>query len=140
MASKELSGEDKFLVRVGDEARYLKSFDGSCIEVTDTPSYALHCSYVQADVWCRRLQKRGFPRSVVCNLFGQMMTAGMVKAELQAISVEAQQKKNLPQTWADLNKISGAECVRRSKTEPGFNEAAERISKTPRPAPKPRLV
>ena len=139
MAAKELNGEDKFLVRVGDGGQYLKSFDGTNVEVTSVPSFALHCSYVQADQWCRRLQKRGFPRSVVANLFGQMMTAGMVKVELQLISEQARQS-NLPQTWADLNRISAAECQERSRKEPGFKEAVERIAATPRPAPKARAV
>jgi hypothetical protein len=140
MVIKEMNGEDKFLVRITDPPRpqYLKEFDGQYITSTETPSYALHCSYVEADQWCRRLRKNHYPQSVVANLFGQMMTAGMVKVELQAISL-AVENPSLPRAWGDLDKIPAAECVRRRRSQLGFREAEDRIYETPRPAPKSRL-
>ena len=135
MVIKEMNGEDKFIVRVGDDPRYFKSFDGLNIEVTDVPSYAEHLTYVQADQWCRRLQKRGFPRSVTCNLFGQMMSAEMVKAELR---VMATHMAPLPTTHKELDAIPIAEQRRRYGADPDFAKRWEELEAQPRVPAKSR--
>ena len=138
MAIKQMTSEDRFLVGVG-EGQYVQSFDGVSVEVTSAPSAAAHFTYAEADGWARRLQKRGFPRSVVANLFGQPMTAGMVKAELQAMVTEAA-GQSLPTTIEDLDAIPTSEQRHRYRTDPAFAQRFDELSAQPRQPRKARLT
>jgi hypothetical protein len=98
-----MKGEEKFLVRVSDD-RFLKGADGSCIDVTDTPSFSLHLSYLRADQWCQRLRRRGFPQAVVTDHTGTVMTYERVKAELR--TTQADKADPLPTVTKGIGKDS----------------------------------
>jgi hypothetical protein len=113
----DMNGEEKFLVRVSDD-RFLKGADGSCIDVTDTPSFAVHLSYARADQWCQRLRKHGFPGCIVTDHTGAVMTYERLKAELHAIQTKAADP--LPTSRKELARIPADDQRRRYRTDPAF--------------------
>jgi hypothetical protein len=119
-----MNGEEKFLVRVSDD-RFLKGADGSCIDVTDTPSFAQHLGYTAADQWCQRLRKRGFPHTVVTDRTGAVMTYERLKAELRAAQTKAADP--LPTTRTELARIPAADVRRRYRSEPAFKQRYDEL-------------
>jgi hypothetical protein len=118
-----------------EDSRFLKSDCGQALECTDTPSYALFVTYEQAAAWVARLRKKGYPRAVVCDTRGYLMTFERLQARQRA---EAEATDDLPRSWADYLKIPVAEVRRRYKVDSAFADAVDQIEESPRPAPKPK--
>jgi hypothetical protein len=76
-----VAAREEFLARI-DNARFFVDFDGRFVVSTDTPSNAAHLSYAEADGWCQRLRRRGFPGAVVTDALGTVMTYTQIKAAL----------------------------------------------------------
>jgi hypothetical protein len=108
----------QYLVRVND-TRFLVESTSDGVTVTDTPSSAKACPYAVADAWVRRLRTRGFPLSVVTNLFGEPMTYDKLKAVAEA---EKTQQDGLPTSLKDLAKIPVQEQRKRYRSDPRFAE------------------
>ncbi len=113
----------EFLSRV-DNSRFLVDFDGRYVTSTDTPSNAKHLSYAEADVWCQRLRKRGFPLAIVTDVLGSPMTYEAIKAVLQAAVEKADA---LPTSRKELYQIPAAEQRRRYASEPSFKQRVDEL-------------
>ena len=123
MATKE------FLARV-DNTRFLVDFDGRYVTSTDTPSNAAHLSYAEADGWCQRLRRRGFPQAVVTDIAGAVMTYNQIKAVLLATTAEV---GSLPTSREEVDRMSSAEYRRRTK-DPAFVARVNELEAQPRQA------
>jgi hypothetical protein len=121
----------EFLARI-DNTRFLVDFDGQYVTSTDTPSNAAHLSYAEADGWCQRLRKRGFPQAVITDIFGNVMTYEAIKAARQAAGVE-QAADPLPTTHKELDQLSAAE-YRRRMSDPAFVVRVSELEAQPRVA------
>jgi hypothetical protein len=124
----------EFLARV-DNSRFLVDFDGCYVTSTDTPSNAKHLAYAEADTWCQRLRKRGFPRAVITDIAGNVMTYEALKAARQAARAG---EVSLPTTRKELDAIPHAEALRRYRAEPAFAKRYDELEATPREAAKVR--
>jgi hypothetical protein len=122
-----MNADQKFLVRVNN-TQFFVEVDGQDISVTDTPSYATHMSYAQADQVCQRLQRR-YRMCVVTNFFGKAMTFDEIHSELRLIAEEqaAHERAALPTTLAELSKIPAVELKRRFKGDPTFAARANEL-------------
>jgi hypothetical protein len=129
MAAKE------FLARV-DNTRFLVDFDGRYVTSTDTPSNAKHLSYADADGWCQRLRRRGFPLAIVTDVLGTAMTYDQIKTILHA-AASSKIEDSLPTTHKELDQMPSAEYRRRMK-DPAFVARVNELEATPREAVKVR--
>ena len=118
------TAKEEFLARV-DNTRFLVDFDGRYVTSTDTPSNAKHLSYADADGWCQRLRKRGFPLAIVTDVLGSPMTYEAIKAVLQAAAVE--KADALPTSRKELYQIPAAEQRRRYASEPSFKRRVDEL-------------
>jgi hypothetical protein len=85
-----------FLVRV-DNSYFLRGADGSQISVTDTPSHAQHFAlYREADRWCQRLRRRGYPMAVVTDVEARVMTHEAIRS-LRTEKEPQQSKRSIRQ-------------------------------------------
>jgi hypothetical protein len=119
-----------FLARV-DNTRFLVYFDGRYVTSTDTPSNAKHLTYAEADAWCQRLRRRGFPQSVITDIAGNVMTYEALKAARQAARADG---VSLPTTHKQLDAIPHADALRRYRTEPAFAKRYDELEAQPRQA------
>jgi hypothetical protein len=129
------TAKEGFLSRV-DNSRFLVDFDGRYVTSTDTPSNAKHLSYAEADGWCQRLRRRGFPQAVVTDIAGNVMTYSQIKAVLQAAAAE-KAEESLPTTHKELDQMSSADYCRRMK-DPAFVARVNELEVTPREAARVR--
>jgi hypothetical protein len=123
-----------FLARI-DNTRFFVDFDGAYVESTDTPSNSAHLTYSQADGWCQRLRKRGFPHAVVTDVFGTVMTYDALKAARQAAREVVE---DLPKTHKELDSIPYKTQLERYRTEPAFKQRFDELEAQPRVAAKER--
>jgi hypothetical protein len=115
----------QYLVRVND-TRFLVESTVDGVTVTDTPSSAKACPYAVADAWVRRLRARGFPASVITDIFGTVMTYTRIKSELRAIE-SGKAQDDLPNTLKELSRIPVKEQRRRYRTDPKFAERLDAL-------------
>ena len=128
-----MQGQD-FLVRVNNHY-FMQSSDGRQIAVTDTPSHAQHfASYREADGWCQRLRRRGYPMAVVTDVEARVMTHEVIRS-LRATEVSAE---SLPASREELDSMPTGEYRRRYQSEPSFRERADQLESQPRQAVKAR--
>jgi hypothetical protein len=118
------TAKEEFLARV-DNTRFLVDFDGMYVTSTDTPSNAAHLSYAEADGWCQRLRKRGFPLAIVTDVLGNAMTYDQIKTMLQAAAVE--KSDALPTSRKELYQIPAEEQRRRYASEPSFKQRVDEL-------------
>lgn len=121
-----MGNDNLCLVRV-NETRFLKANCGQALECTDTPSFAEFFSYDQAVAWVSRLRKKGYPRAVICDTAGELMTYERLKARRDnAEPVDA----TIPRTWEAYNAIPSEVARRRYKVDSAFANAVDEILAT----------
>jgi hypothetical protein len=112
---------EQCLVKV-EAGKLLQAADGQEITVCDTPSFALHMSYAAADQWVQRLRKRGFPESVVVDIYGSVMRYADVRAH-----VKEQAEATLPKSRKELDAMVTGEVKRRYQNEPAFRQRVDEL-------------
>jgi hypothetical protein len=121
-----MENDNLCLVRVTPD-RFLKADCGDVLECTDTPSFGEFFSYEKAAAWVARLRKKGYPRAVITDAAGELMTYERLKARRDnAEPVDA----TIPRTWEAYNAIPSEVARRRYKVDSAFANAVDEILAT----------